>query len=684
MLHLLPVLAIWAAAAAALAVPVRRVVDWFVMTDELFYERLAFSVARTHSPIPTLHGAHVAAANQLYPVLLASVAGHALVPDFLARAHTLNAVLMTSTAVPAYLVARLTLRSRASAYAVAALSVLVPWLVLASFVLSESAAYPAFVWAVYLLQRAVARPSDRADAIAVAGLVLAFLARTQFAFLVVVALVAIPLHERGVRPALARHRVLAAVSALGVLVAIVLIATGHSAFGAYDAATHGSLLGTRTPRAFLEHSAQLALGVGLLPAIVGAAWLAVKARRSAPALVALLAITALLLEVTSFDLRFGEGLPKDRYLFYAAPLLLLGFVGALEDRGELRWSLAVPLAVVVAGLALAPLPVYGKLNVDMPVATLDEYVRANGGRGMLVAATVLLLVIYALGRRIVPRRVFAVVLVTVAAAALTSETAYAFDRLFSVNGTSGRPITLPQGIVFDWIDRTVGPDADVTMIPYAQLAGDYWATAGFWWDLEFWNRSVTHALYPGNRFAEIQTTFPKPDLRFDPATGRASTSPTRYVAESDRDTRFRVGGDTVSLTRDVRLIDAGSSWRAAWTTSGLDDDGFTVPGKDAVLRVYPRPGQVRPLERYLTIRFYGSSHPLGAMVGSTRVAIGAQNQDVGASVCVPAHGVGTIVIRPRGEAQVYGDLGSQVGIYQTRVRGPQIERISLADETDPC
>jgi hypothetical protein len=684
MLPLLPVLAIWAAAAAALAVPVRRVVDWFVMTDELFYERLAFSVARTHSPLPMLHGVRVPAANQLYPVLLASVAGHSLVPDFLVRAHTFNAVLMTSTSVPAYLLARLMLRTRLAAYAAAALSVLVPWLVLASFVLSEAAAYPTFVWAIYLLQRAVARPSARADALAVGGLVLAYLARTQFAFLFVVALVAIPLHERSVRRAATRHRVLAAVSALGVLVALVLVATGHSAFGAYDAATHGSLLGTDTPRAFLEHSAQLALGLGLLPAIVGAAWLTVDARRSGPALVAGLSVAALLVEVTSFDLRFGQSLPKDRYLFYAAPLLLVGFLGAIEDRRELRWSPAVPLAIVVSGLALAPLPVYGKLNVDMPVATLDEYVRANGGRGMLIGAAVLLLVIYVLGRRIVPHRVFAAVLVTATAAALASETAYAFDRLFTVNGTSGRPVTLSQGVVFDWIDRTLGPDADVTMIPYAQLAGDYWATAGFWWDLEFWNRSVTHALYPGGRFAEIQTTFPKPDLRFDPATGRASTSPTRYVAESDRDSRFRIHGDTVSLTRDVRLIDAGSSWQADWTTSGLDDDGFTIPGRKAVLRVYPRPGQLGALERYLTIRFYGSSAALGATVGGTRVALGTSNQDVSASVCVPAHGVGTIAIHPHGEARVYGDLSSQVGIYETRVRGPQIERISLADETDPC
>ena len=56
----MPVLAIWAGTAVALAIPARRVVDWFWMTDELLYERLAFSVARTGSPLPVLHGQRVA------------------------------------------------------------------------------------------------------------------------------------------------------------------------------------------------------------------------------------------------------------------------------------------------------------------------------------------------------------------------------------------------------------------------------------------------------------------------------------------------------------------------------------------------------------------------------------------------------------------------------------------------
>ena len=678
-------LAIWAAAATALAIPGRRVVDWFVMTDELLYERLAFSVARTGSPLPTLHGLRVPEANQLYPILLGAVSGDALVPDWLVRAHTVNAILMTSAAVPAYLVARRLVGGHIGPYAAAALTVLVPWLVLSSFVLSEASAYPAFLWAVYLLQRAVEEPSDQRDLLATAGLGLAVLARTQFAVLLVVAPLAIVGHERNLRRSIERHRLLAAVGAAAILAAIALSIAGHNLFGAYNAATQGSLLDADMPRAVLEHAGVLALGLGLLPAILGAAWLGARARTSGAALVATLALVLLVIEVASFDLRFGDGLPRDRYLFYAAPLLLAGFVGAVADLRPPRLSLVVPLAIVVAGLAFAPLPLFDKLNADTPVSILDDYIRSNGGRTMLIAVTLLLVAIAVLARFVLPQRLVAAVLVAATAAALVGETAYAFDRLFRVNGTSGRPITLSQGVVFDWIDRSIGPNADVTMIPYGQIQGDYWATAGFWWDLEFWNRSVTRAAYPDNRFAEIQSTFPKIDLQFAWATGKASESPSRYVAESDEDARFRIRGETVSLTRSVRLIDAGDDWRADWVSRGLDDDGFTVPGRVARIRVYPLAGQRKPTMRTMTFHVLAHSARLGVDIGGTTTFVdGDHDADVGASVCVPPNGFATVQVQGIGSTRVWGDLGARAGIYQSRVRGVEIDRISLADETSVC
>ena len=697
LVRLAPAFAIWAAAATALAIPARRVVDWFWMTDELLYERLAFSVVHTGSPLPSLHGQRVPVTNFLYPLILSSVADDHLVPSFLTRAHTLNAILMTSAAVPAYLVAASILRTRLAAYAAAALSVLVPWMIFASFLLTEAVAYPAFLWAVYLVQRTVARPSATGDVLALAGLLLALLSRTQLVVLFAAPPLAVILHERNLRVAVRRHPVLAAATGVALVAVAAVVAAGHGAglLGNYRDTASGSGLTSEMLRAAAQHAANLALGVGLLPAVVGAAWLSTRALKREPLpLVSVIAIVVVLVEVTSFDVRFGYGLTHDRYLFYLAPLLLIGFLGALEDTRLPRWSLGVPLVIVIAGLASAKLPVFDKLNVETPVSTLDPYLvrtghGVGGARVTLVLCVLLLLAVLALGRAVLPRTAVLVVFASATALYLTGETAYAYKRLFTVNGTAGRPITVTQGSIFDWLDHLIGPNQEVTMIPYAQVPGDYWATTAFWWDLEFWNRSVTRAAYPGNRFAEQQATFPKLHLTFDPKTGRANTSPTRYVAESDRETRFRVSGATLTVQRDVRLIDATRPWRLDWMTFGLDDDGFTDPGRRAAIRIFPAPDQHGPLMRYMSVQLQAHTAPQGAELSSEadseRVQLGAREDTTAQlKVCVPAHGHATVFVRPSGVARVYGDLGVRAGMDETRLRGVQIVRISLADETSPC
>ena len=138
----------------------------------------------------------------------------------------------------------------------------------------------------------------------------------------------------------------------------------------------------------------------------------------------------------------------------------------------------------------------------------------------------------------------AAVLAVLVAFALPAETAYAFSRLFDVNGTSGRPLTLDQGVVFDWLDRTLGTGASVTMVPYPVNYADYWASVGWWWDLEFWNKSVDRAAYLPGQFLWTPSTFPRVMLRFDPTTGVANASPTPYVVAEQQ-------GDALPDRRDA-------------------------------------------------------------------------------------------------------------------------------------
>ena len=83
----------------------------------------------------------------------------------------------------------------------------------------------------------------------------------------------------------------------------------------------------------------LALGLAILPFVVGAGWLIDRVRPSvrlpsgpSPSSAAL-ALLLVVVQVASFNQRFGAGLVKDRYLFYVVPILLLGLAGAVSAAG---------------------------------------------------------------------------------------------------------------------------------------------------------------------------------------------------------------------------------------------------------------------------------------------------------------------------------------------------------------
>src|SRR4051794_5787951 len=176
----LSIVLLWIGLGAALSALTRRVADWFVMTDELLYERLAISIAHGRSPFPHVHQAAVANINQLYPLIIAPVFRHGAILHGFHQAHTLNAFVMSSAAIPAYLLARRLTENPFLPFVVAAATVTVPWITLSSFLLTEVAAYPAFVWSLLAIQAAVSRPSVARDLLAALGIGVAVLARTQF------------------------------------------------------------------------------------------------------------------------------------------------------------------------------------------------------------------------------------------------------------------------------------------------------------------------------------------------------------------------------------------------------------------------------------------------------------------------------------------------------------------------
>ena len=709
----LPLLALWIGLALVLSSLTTRVVDWFVMTDELLYERLAISVSQLGSPLPHVHGELIPNLNQLYPLLIAIPFRHGLVPSSLHDAHALNAWVMSSACIPAFLLARRVTRRRLVAYALAVLTVCLPWIVVSSFLLTEVAGYPAFLWAMLAIQLAVAAPSRRNDVLALLGIALAVFARTQFELLLARRAGRDPRVRAGAR----RRRALGCAAdarrpprARGRLrrcspwarscswrSAASLACSAPIAARSRDSSSRAASGGRSSSTSRRSRS-----GSGSCRSCVGVAWLLANAVRPparelhAFACLASITIAAVALEVTIFDLRFGEGSVRDRYLFYVAPLVLLGFLCALVDDRWPRWSLVLPTALVTAGFALDHLPAYGFFHADSPVAALHDWLREsmqslNGARVFLAGATVLATLAFVLLAAVVPRRYLAPALAALTLVVLPLETAYAFKKLLGPQ-RHVRPAgdASTQGGVFDWVDRTVGTEAGVTIVPYASLPGEYWASVADWWDLEFWNRSVVRSAHFPGQYEFTPSTFPKVFLTFDPRTGAASESPTPYVALSDKETRFRISGRVVSNNRGTLLIEAEQPWRSDWLTFGLYDDGWTKPGVPATVRVYATPGQRRAVTRYISL---GVRAPDDIATRDFELTSGGESRQAQAGngptahetvvVCVPPGGFGRVGIRSVANSPVYGDMRDPSSIGEYRVGGVLLTQIALADEVGP-
>lgn len=693
-----PIAALWLALGACLAALTSQVADWYVMTDELLYERLAISVGQRHSPLPNVHGALIANVNQLYPLLLAPLFAGRLVPDGLRDAHILNAFVMSSAAIPAFLLARRVTNGSRLAYVVAVLTVCLPWIVLASFLMTEAVAYPAFLWAILALHNTLIAPRPRNDALLLLAIGVAILARTQFAVLLAIVPLAILLDGWAPRRSVSQHRLLTAAYAALAAAAVILAATGNlsRALGTYSVTVEGNVAPGGMPRSLLEHLAPLGLGVGLIPFVLGSAWLfssivqeRTRAQRAFAAVTGV-AIVVLLFEVTSYDLRFGAGRLHDRYLFYVVPLLLIAFAAMLLERTWPRWAIVAGGALLALAFAVMPVISYGKFNVDSPVAFFNEALLGMGGSESGAQLLLSFIAIVAMLLLLAGRRV-ALVLAALAIAAAPVQTAAAFRRLFEHDGTSGRPLTLDQSVVFDWIDRKAGSGRTVTMIPYPFLYGNYWENVAYWWNVEFWNASIRRAVVYDGAFTGTPETFPTTALTFDHATGRANVSPSRYVAQAVAETRFRLAGTVVGEDRGVDLLRTERPWRAQWLAYNLYRDGWTVPRVAGTIRVFATPAQTTPERRYLTVSVRAPNDVgrravrLRSNASSWSARVGEQPVGTQLALCVPPNGYADVRVTAPRYSPIYGDPRSEASfVSYARSGGVLVTGIALADETSPC
>jgi hypothetical protein len=687
--------AIVVGASALLAVGTTKVHEWVVQTDEMLYVKLARHMGVTGSPLPTLHGEHVGFLGVVYPIVLAPFYGGLDNVSAFTAAHAVNAVLFASAAIPAYLLGR---RLVGPWYALVAalLTVSVPWAVNSAFVMSEPAAYPAFLWAVLACHVCIAEPSGRTDLLAALALALAFFTRPQFLFLAAVLPIAAVI-TTGPRRAFRQHRVLAILYAAGVVLVAVLAALGqaHRLLGDYGVtATQGSLLPAIAWKSAAIHVDVLAVGLGIVPLLLGGGWAYSSLRGGSTRLRAFAAITALAipllaLETGSYDVRFGgPDVIRDRYLFYLAPLLMLGSVVCLLQERLPLVGIAGMTVVFAATAIFADFAPVAGLWVDSPQSVLNDLIHDQSGglpAGVFVALCGAVLGLICLALVFVPRRA-ALAGVAVAVFCFGGAVAgYAFHRLLTTNTPLGVPST-GKPRVRDWIDSVVPSGNAVALLAYP-LSRDWGQSAIQWWDAEFWNNRTRRAfVVPDGTYT--YTPFPSTVLHLDFGSGRfaGTADAPPFVLTAPNESRFGLAGAQAAANVGLLVREVERPYRAQWATRGLDSDGWTRAGLPATIRLYADPG--KPTESATVTVLLDAppeatapfSYRLGDRTGT--IAPGTRAQPA-QSVCIPAGGHADLVLHTNGRTPIDGPpLDPSPG--PVRNVGVAVSGVFVSDERQPC
>jgi hypothetical protein len=609
---------------------VLQCVQYFIQPDELEYVKQSRLIADELHPL--LPGdRYFNSWSQLQPLLLAPV--WAIRDTNLAHQvmGVVNALIMASAAIPAYLLTRRVVAERWAAYVVALLTVGIPWMAASATMMTEVAAYPAWLWAALAVQQAIARPSPKADLLGLGGVLLAFSARPQLAVMAPALLAGVVLQElryagsdgdpleprrarlgRALRRSAYQHRVLLIVL---VPALIAYAAIRPNLFGGYSKeGVTSSVLGAPGLWDFSrELLAYVTVGVAVLPLAMAVAWVLLTlwrpAGREQHAYAVMLVVAGALLTVAvgSFTARYTPQGINSRYLFYLAPLLFVAMAALVGDRRPATVALgigALAAGWVVYGSALAQTGP-SLVAPDQTFHTVLAGRTYQIGRGLgiphvsvphLVAVVaVLLLVALAVARRSRFARAGGIVAIGAVVVFCVAETGYSLRKIADTQkGVSQEFIDGRH-----WIDGVI-PDGQRAQVILSTL-GDPASAYGVWWDTSFWNSSVDRSMQLPTT-PDLQQPFPESfqilaDGSFAGyAGGGAGTvsgpglgdGPWFVRAASDRTFGFR-DAQVVAERFGIQVVKTPSPPRAAWALFGAaDDTGRIVRGQPgAQLAVFP-------------------------------------------------------------------------------------------------
>ena len=340
----------------------RDLVAPFIMVDEVIWSEVARGIADTGEAL--LRDERDPGYSPLYPLLISpAYAIFENLPEAYAAVKTMNAVVMSLAAVPAYFLARRVM-GEGLALLAAVLAVAIPSLAYTGTVMTENVFYPLFLLFVLALVLLLERPS----ALRVIGLLvlggLAYSTRVQAVALVPAALLA-PLllavfDRRSIGSTVSRFRWLYGAVAGLVAVAIVgLVASGRTPkdlLGAYSPVGDRQYDVADALRYLWWHVAELSLYVLVIP-LAATIVLVARARsldeRLQAFLAATVAVTVCVVPVVAmFASEFSDRI-EERNLFYVAPLLCIALLAWIGQGAPRPRVLATAAATASAVLVIA-------------------------------------------------------------------------------------------------------------------------------------------------------------------------------------------------------------------------------------------------------------------------------------------------------------------------------------------
>jgi hypothetical protein len=488
----------------------------WIMSDELIYSELAKSFA-AHGhflvrDVPS-HGY-----GFVYPIVIAPAWRlFSSMPTAYAAAKTINGIVMSLAAIPAYFLARRLLPSGLALVA-AALTVSIPSMLYTGMLMTENVFYPIFLVIVLALVAMLEKPTWRRQLLVLALCGVAYLTRAQAVALVPAAAIApilLAVFERRLRSLRAYWPLYGALAGGALLALLDTVARGRSVttlLGAYKAATSGSYSFSEVLHYLLWHVSDLDLSLGILPfAALLALWFA--PREGAPAVRAFVAATMpvvviLVIEVATFA-SVNSGRVEERNMFYVAPLALIALVGLATDGIVSRRSRVLLPAAAIAAVLPFFLPfarLIGPPVVSDTFALLpwwwiqDQGIHLHNLRWLAVGISIPAVVLFVY----LPRR-FALVLVALVAAFFVASSAVVQNGRHGIVvdsvGSLWAGIKVPHR---NWIDRKVGTDAQVDYL-WSGTASVYSI-----WENEIFNRSFRRVLNLG---APGEDTLPETSVK---------------------------------------------------------------------------------------------------------------------------------------------------------------------------